>query len=107
MLFVRKIPVIVAVYCLASFIPAFAYDEAGTKVPPGMEIIQVGGTQVLVPEGIEVTRKDGLIVLENVSEYVARQLVDMKKRVEYLEEKQKALEEKIEELTRLLSAGQR
>jgi len=53
------------------------------KIPPqGMDLLQVGATQVLVPAGTKIVRKDGLIILENIAEYVSRQVVYMNQRMQ-------------------------
>jgi len=67
------------------------------KIPPqGMDLLQVGATQVLVPAGTKIVRKDGLIILENIAEYVSRQVVYMNQRIDELKEENKSLKEELQ-----------
>jgi FtsZ-binding cell division protein ZapB len=73
------------------------------KMPPqGMDLLQVGATQVLVPAGTKIVRKDGLIILENIAEYVSRQVVYMNKEIDELKEENKSLKEEIKTIRQAL-----
>ena len=61
------------------------------KAPPGMEVIEISGVRYIVPQGSEVRKKGGLIILEGHNEYVARRFLEFEQRIE-------AIEKKIEDL---------
>lgn len=68
------------------------------KVPAGMEYFEVGSAKIVVPKGIEIQKKGGLIILEDVQKYVARKLYQMEERLKRIEQRQKELEVQIEHL---------
>ncbi|MDD5731029.1 MAG: hypothetical protein PHN57_07910 [Candidatus Omnitrophica bacterium] len=76
--------------------------QNGADVPQGMEILHVGPTRVLVPFGTKITRKDGLIILEGIDEYVARQLLQMREKIAELEKNQEILLNEIDNLKRVI-----
>ena len=82
-------------------------EKEEKKVPPGMEIMQAGNAELLVPKGMKTQKKGDLIVLETSEEYVARRLFDMDERLAKIEAEEKALAEKIEQLNKTLSEIQK
>lgn len=75
-----------------------AQEKDVEEIPPGMEIIKVGTTRLLVPQGITVQKKGGLIILENINEYVARQLFVFDTRIRTIEEREEKLQEQLRAL---------
>ncbi|MCF7887393.1 MAG: hypothetical protein K9L71_03160 [Candidatus Omnitrophica bacterium] len=77
--------------------------QAGDKkAPPGMEIISIGNVDYVVPEGTKVKKKDGIISVEGRSEYTARRFSEVEERIFALEEKNRTLENKFENLKKLI-----
>ena len=79
---------------------AMAQDDNNVFVPAGMEVIQVGGTKVVVPKGSHVRKQADVIILEPPVEYVARNIEDMNGRITELERQVAVLSDKIEQLTK-------
>jgi hypothetical protein len=71
-------------------------------VPAGMQIIKIGGANVLVPEGTKVRKKGGLIILESASEYAAMKISNIEEQINQLEKEDKKLEKEIEVLKLLM-----
>ena len=97
----KKIILIIVFLFLASF--AFGEESEKDKVPQGMEILQVGKTELLVPAGTKMTKKDGLIVMENTAEYSGRRIAVMEEELAALKSRQAKLEEEVEMLKKELN----
>ena len=82
-------------------------DKKEEKVAEGMEIMEIGQTRLLVPEGIKYHRQGDLVVLENSAEYVARRLSEMEERLAKIEAKEKELSGKLEQLNKTLTEIQK
>ncbi|MFA5118108.1 MAG: hypothetical protein WC695_04545 [Candidatus Omnitrophota bacterium] len=102
---VKEIAVALFFSLNALFMTPVARAEEGEVPPPGMDLLQVGATQVLVPAGTKITRKDGLIILENIAEYVSRQIHDMNKQIEELKEENRSLKEELQAIRQSLSGS--
>lgn len=76
-------------------------EKENKGLAPGMEVIKIGGANVLVPEGTKVTKKGGLIILESTSEYTGRKVLEIEERIERLESKDNELQEEITKLSAL------
>lgn len=70
----------------------------GVDVPEGMELIKVGGTNVLIPKGTKVTHKDAALILEPLDEYASRVLLKLKEEVAALKEQIAGMQEQIAQL---------
>jgi len=66
----RLCPIIVTI-SLLSLSPLFAADSDRDNIPEGMELIEIGQTKVLVPEGSKVDKRGGLVLLENQNSWSA------------------------------------
>ena len=84
---------------LLSFSPLFAAEDDRGDIPEGMEVIEIGQTRVVVPKGSKIDKRGGLVLLENVDDYVARTISELEERVTDLESRLQGIEEKIEKLT--------
>ncbi|MFH1248262.1 MAG: hypothetical protein ABIG46_06295 [Candidatus Omnitrophota bacterium] len=73
-------------------------QESKNALPEGMENITVGQTNIVVPKGMKVVKKEGLIILENISEYVSRQTSQMYSEIEKLKSDYTALYKEVEAL---------
>lgn len=76
-------------------------SEGGAQeeiIPEGMELRLVGQTNIIVPEDAKVKEQGGLIIIEQIDQYVARTLSEMRLKIETLEKQQ---EELIKEVTQL------
>lgn len=72
--------------------------ESVNTLPPGMEIMKIGGINMLVPQGTQFYMQGSQLKMEEASEYSARRFQDMDKRLQRIEEKQSKMEEEIENL---------
>jgi hypothetical protein len=84
-----------------------AEESSVKKVPAGMEIITLGATNVLVPEGMSVEKKKGLIVIEDIATYISREIEAIHHRLDGLESKNSSLQEAIDEIKDRLEEGDR
>ncbi|MFH1753960.1 MAG: hypothetical protein ABH875_07230 [Candidatus Omnitrophota bacterium] len=73
-----------------------AKEEADAA--PGMEIVTVGDTKLMVPKGTKVHERDGMIVVESVGAYAERKLTESEDRVNSIKASMSALQEKLEKL---------
>ncbi|MBN2453477.1 MAG: hypothetical protein JXB40_04370 [Candidatus Omnitrophica bacterium] len=78
--------------------------ESAIDVPVGMELRKIGGMNMIVPEGAQVRKRNSLVVMEEPEEYAARNIFEIKARMNKIEERQKALEKEIEELKEIARA---
>ncbi|MFH1062659.1 MAG: hypothetical protein V1747_07235 [Candidatus Omnitrophota bacterium] len=67
-------------------------------IPPGMELRLVGQTSIIVPEDAKIREKGGLIIVEQIDQYVARTLFEMKQQIKTLEAQQEKLNKEVEKL---------
>ena len=77
---------------LPSAVPVFG--NATAAPPPGMEVKNVGGINVIVPQGTRVHKEGSQIVYEDLGEYLGRRFYELTERLETLrgeQEKQSAL----------------
>lgn len=80
-----------------------AEEDKNKEIPVGMELISVGKVhKVLVPEGTKMRKKGSLLVIENINEYVARSIHDMKERIANIEANEERLKKEIEQLKEAL-----
>jgi len=86
-------------------------EEGEDSLPPGMKVQKVGGLNFLIPEDAEVHRagKSGVITVEDMCEYVARQMEEIKGRLKILDNEYEALQTDVaqikEELAGLQNKG--
>jgi hypothetical protein len=96
----KKISPFILIFILA--FPAVLIAAEGDKnkeVPVGMELISVGKVhKVLVPEGTKMHKKGSLLIMENINEYVARSMHDMKESILKIEANEEKLKKEIEQL---------
>jgi hypothetical protein len=72
--------------------------HAPVEVPPGKELIKLGGIRMLVAKGTKVEKKGSLVVMEGTDEFNARNLEAMNARIEKMEAEQAALKKTIDDL---------
>jgi len=64
-----------------------AEENSSLTFAPGMESIEIGpGVSRLAPEGMEKYEHKGLIILEDIDEYIVRRFHEVEKRLGKLEE---------------------
>lgn len=74
-------------------------DTKEEEVPPWMENAdKTGNSTYLVPKGAKVERIAGQVVVEPPTEYVARQVFELKKRQDGLEKELKEIKLELEDL---------
>lgn len=83
-----------------------AQEKKEEKLPPGMEMKQIGSTKFVVPQGTQFHKKADFIIVESAGEYVGRKFLDVEERLTKIETKLKELSEKIEQLDKVLSERQ-
>ena len=93
--------ILILIFILPATLIADAQNNE-QDVPAGMQIIKIGGANVLVPEETKVRKKGGLIILESASEYAARKISNIEERISQLEKEDKKLKKEIEILKLLL-----
>ena len=88
------------IFILISSIPFIYAQEEKTDIqaPPGMEIIKVGGFNVLAPKGAKMRKVGSLLIVESTAEYTARKILDLEERLAEAEKKEKELEREVQEL---------
>ncbi|MDD5347257.1 MAG: response regulator [Candidatus Omnitrophica bacterium] len=91
------------VFCLPMSAGAQEQEDAGA-VPPGMELIKVGGTDILIPRGTKVTKKDALLILEPPEQFMARRILAMEEEIERLAQASRQLQQEIADLKKALQA---
>lgn len=84
----------------ACFVFAQVVDEK--KIPVGMELKIVGQTKLVIPKDAKLVEKDGLIIIEGIDKYVARNIELMKQNLEHMQERQNLLEQEVENLRKVL-----
>ena len=89
--------------------PFFVYAQVKNteEIPPGMEVITIGATRVVVPRGSRITKKGGLVILEGINEYVSRRLLDMEQSIKEIEAREHAIEETLQALQNMLDELQK
>lgn len=84
-----------------------AQEDKREEVLPGMEIMEVGQTKILVPKDTKMRKKGGLIILENIGEYVARRILDVEERLAEVEAKEEELRREVEQFKKVLDEIQK
>jgi hypothetical protein len=103
----RKVILAILISLLYLYPTIVVSQSKDTEVPPGMEIIQIGKVNVLVPKGIKVRKEGGLVILENIRDYVARRLLDMEERLAEIKARQEKLRGEVEDLEKVLKEIQK
>jgi len=65
--------------------------EDKLDIPPGMEVINVGGVRYIAPKGSKVKESGGVVTIEGHNEYLARKLSGIEERLSAIEEDIKEL----------------
>jgi len=78
-------------------------SHASVEVPPGMELVNIGGIRMIIPQGTKVEKKGSLLVMEGVDEFVSRNLREMMARLEKMELNQEDLRKMVDELKQEVS----
>jgi len=84
-----------------------AQDYDASQIPLGMELIEVGTTRLVVPKDAEVREEAGVIVVESIDKYVARNIAAIKTKVLAIETHQQELDEKVEQLNKIVDEMQK
>jgi DNA-binding response OmpR family regulator len=83
---------------LFSAFPAAAQQEDKKEIPPGMEVLKVGNTVILIPQGTKVTDKGSQLVLEPPEYFWSRRVKDMEEEISRIKDNQEELKKDIQEL---------
>lgn len=76
-----------------------AKDTPGNiTVPPGMELRKIGGLNLVVPKGARVRKERSQWIMEGPEDFAARNISEIKARLDGIEKEQKELKSSIEEL---------
>ena len=87
--------IICAVYLQAQNIEV----RTGLQLKPGMEIVKVGDAEVAVPKGATVTKQDGMIVIEDIAQYVGRRFESVEDRLNKLDGELEALRGEVRQIS--------
>ena len=74
--------------------------HSAVEVPPGMELINVGGIRMIVEKGAKVEKKGSLLVMEGADEFAARNFDEIREHLEKMETGQADLRKTVEGLKR-------
>lgn len=69
-----------------------------TELSPGVEVIKVGPTNIIVPKGATVTKKDGMLLIEDIGQYTGRRFEAVEERLSQIEATQEDLRKELEGL---------
>lgn len=73
-----------------------AEDEP--EIPPGMEVLKVGETKILIPKGTKITKKAAQLVLEPPEQFWSRRVEEMEEEIARLKEETEKMKADIEKL---------
>jgi len=84
---IKKTFYLISLVIIFSLLAAAQEDDKKNKVeiPPGMERKTIGNLDVVVPKGGKIRESNGVLFIEDASEYSARNFEDMEKRVDKIE----------------------
>jgi DNA-binding response OmpR family regulator len=88
---------------LFSTFPLSAQQEDQGEVPPGMQVLKVGNTVILIPEGTKITDKGSQIVLEPPEQFWSRRVKDMEEEISRIREDQQKLKKDVQELKQIFN----
>lgn len=98
-----KLSVLVFIFFFSTILVwAQQYEEE--EVPPGMQIIKVGPTRMVVPKDFKMHREGGLIVWENTNEYVARKIQGMQDELDELSRELEEIKGEVKQFRKVLDA---
>lgn len=86
---IRQLVFVLCVGFLCSF-PVHAQENK--DIPPGMEARRVNDVNLVLPQGVRVTERDSLIIIEPLETYVARRLQEMEALLQELRQRIEILE---------------
>ncbi len=75
-------------------------SHALVEVPPGMELVSIGGIRMIIPQGTKVEKKGSLLTMEGPDEYAARNFKEMNDRFQKMEAGQNDLRKSVDDLKR-------
>lgn len=78
----------------------------GMTIRPGMELKKIGGLNLIVPEGTQIYRNGAQLIMEEADDYTARNLKEMKSRLDKVEKGQEELKNEFEKLRDAVSKAQ-
>lgn len=93
--------IFLGVFLFAGLFPVFicrAQSENKEKIPPGMELLKVGMTEILIPRGTKVIDKGSQIVLEPPEQFWSRRVKELEVEISRLQDDQEKIKKEIEEL---------
>jgi len=77
--------------------------EDKSEIPPGMEILKVGETKILIPKGTKITKKAAQLVLEPPEQFWSRRVEEMEEEIARLKEETERMKADIEKLKEAVS----
>lgn len=77
-------------------------DTKNLRVGPGMEVIEIGETKVVVPKGTKVHKTGSLITFEDTGEYMSRRFEELDTRLKQIEAQQEELRKELQELHKMV-----
>ena len=96
--FINFIVVFIVSFVVISARAQESVEDTIIDTLPGMEIVTIGDTKIMVHEGAKVYEKDGIIIVESVGQYTARKLKRSEERARDLNDTIENLQSKLQEL---------
>jgi len=78
--------------------------QSNVIIPPGMELIQKDGINIVVPKGGRINTVNGVSTIESADEYAARNFQDTEKRIGSLERSVEDLKKELSSVRREIAA---
>ncbi len=78
-------------------------SHASVEIPPGMELMTMGGIHTIVPQGTKIEKKGSLVTMEGTEDFAARNFKEINARLEKIEAIQNDLKKTVDDLKREIS----
>lgn len=82
---------------------SLAPQESGAIPGPGMEVVPVGGLNIIGPKGMRIRKEGSQIIFEDIGEYLGRRLQGLEDKVRVLEEAQRDMDLKIHNIEKKMA----
>jgi hypothetical protein len=101
--YIKGLPVFFITFLFT--LPVQAQDSTKEEpAPEGMEVREIGQTKVRIPKGMKLTGGNGVIIQEDLAEYVAREISNMQEDIVKVKLDQDELKNEIVELKKVLES---
>ena len=94
---------LIVIVCAGPVHPEKSSDQEDGRLPPGMVLKKVGGSNVVVPDGSRIRQEGDLRIVEGTGEYAARKFIDIDAHFEKIDADLMTIRAEIEQLKKCLS----